>query len=37
MGNIGIPTHTREFEPLPATVPIHEPSPAPMIPEPVPA
>lgn len=36
-GNIGEPTHTREFEPMPATVPVTEPSPAPVVPEQVPA
>jgi hypothetical protein len=34
-GDIGEEIETREFEPMPQTVPVHEPSPSPA--EPVPA
>lgn len=40
MGQIGEPQREIEFEPMPATEPIHEPAaptPAPATPEPVPA
>lgn len=35
IGNIGEPLTTREYEPIPETVPAHEPSPQPS--EPIPA
>ena len=36
-GDIGTEIETREFEPMPQTVPVKEPSPAPAPAEPVPA
>lgn len=37
LGDVGETVETREYEPLPETAPVHEPSPEPAPAEPIPA